>query len=40
MEPIGADREVARPLVATDPSVRRFADVVRAVVKTMDLAGF
>ncbi|HEY4912413.1 MAG TPA: hypothetical protein VIJ91_00640, partial [Candidatus Dormibacteraeota bacterium] len=36
----GADREVARPLVATDPPVRRFADVVRAVVKTMELAGF
>jgi transposase InsO family protein len=28
------------PLVATDPPVRRFADVVRAVVKTMELAGF
>src|SRR5450756_3247608 len=36
----GADREVARPLVATSPPVRRFADVVRAVVKTMELAGF
>ncbi len=32
--------KVARPLVATDPPVRRFADVVRAVVKTMELAGF
>jgi transposase InsO family protein/DNA-binding XRE family transcriptional regulator len=40
MEATGADREVARPLVATDPPVRRFADVVRAVVKTMELAGF
>src|SRR5450830_1286303 len=36
----GADREVARPLVATSPPVRRFADVVRAVVTTMELAGF
>jgi transposase InsO family protein len=40
IEATGADREVARPLVATDPSVRRFADVVRAVIKTMELAGF
>jgi DNA-binding XRE family transcriptional regulator len=40
MEATGADREVARPLVSTDPPVRRFADVVRAVVKTMELAGF
>ena len=23
----GADREVARPLIATNPPVRRFADV-------------
>jgi DNA-binding transcriptional regulator YiaG len=30
-EATGADREVARPLVATNPPVRRFADVVRAV---------
>ena len=29
-----------RPLVAPNPPVRRFADVVRAVVKTMELAGF
>jgi hypothetical protein len=36
----GADREVARPFIATNPPVRRFADVVRAVVKTMELAGF
>ncbi len=40
VEAMGADREVARPLVSTDPPVRRFADVVRAVVKTMELAGF
>ena len=32
--------EAARPLVAPNPPVRRFADVVRAVVKTMELAGF
>ena len=32
--------ESTRPLVATDPPARRFADVVRAVVKTMELAGF
>jgi putative transposase len=29
-----------RALVAPNPPVRRFADVVRAVVKTMELAGF
>jgi transposase InsO family protein len=40
MEATGAAREVARPLVATDPPVRRFADVVRMLVKTMELAGF
>ena len=40
VEAMGADREVARPLVSTDPPVRRFADVVRAVIKTMELAGF
>jgi transposase InsO family protein len=34
------DREAPRPLVAPNPPVRRFADVVRAVVKTMELAGF
>ena len=39
-EATGADREVARPLVAPNPPVRRFADVVRALVKTMELAGF
>jgi transposase InsO family protein len=32
--------EGARPLVAPIPSVRRFADVARATVKTMELAGF
>jgi transposase InsO family protein len=32
--------EGPRPLVAPSPPVRRFADVVRAVVKTMELAGF
>ena len=40
IEATGADREVARPLVVTDPPVRRFADVARAVVKTMELTGF
>src|SRR5664280_2730062 len=34
------DGEAPRPLVAPSPPVRRFADVVRAVVKTMELAGF
>jgi putative transposase len=34
------DRETPRPLVAPIPPVRRFADVVRATVKTMELAGF
>jgi len=29
-----------RPLVAPNPPVRRFADVVRALVKMMELAGF
>jgi hypothetical protein len=32
--------ETPRPLVAANPPVRRFADVVRAIVKTMELAGF
>jgi DNA-binding transcriptional regulator YiaG len=32
--------EANRPLVAPVPPVRRFADVVRATVKTMELAGF
>ena len=35
-----APRPNPRPLVAPNPPVRRFADVVRAVVKTMELAGF
>jgi transposase InsO family protein len=39
-EATGADREAARPLVAPNPPVRRFADVAGAVVKTMELAGF
>jgi hypothetical protein len=38
MEATRAGGETPRPLVA--PPVRRFADVVRAVVKTMELAGF
>jgi Integrase core domain len=37
MSPVG---EGPRPLVAPAPPVRRFADVVRALVKTMELAGF
>jgi putative transposase len=40
METTSADGDTARPLVAPNPPVRRFADVVRAVVKTMELAGF
>jgi transposase InsO family protein len=32
--------EGPRPLIAPNPPIRRFADVVRAVVKTMELAGF
>jgi transposase InsO family protein len=35
-----APRHALRPLVAPNPPVRRFADVLRAVVKTMELAGF
>jgi transposase InsO family protein/DNA-binding transcriptional regulator YiaG len=35
-----APRPAPRPLVGPNPPVRRFADVVRAVVKTMELAGF
>lgn len=34
------DRPSSRPLVAPLPPVRRFADVVRVTVKTMELAGF
>ena len=40
MEATSADGEAPRPLVAPNPPVRRFADVVRALVKTMELAGF
>jgi len=40
METTSVDGEAPRPLVAPNPPVRRFADVVRAVVKTMELAGF
>ncbi len=40
METTRADGEAPRPLVTPNPPVRRFADVVRAVVKTMELAGF
>ena len=35
-----ADGQTSRPLVAPVPPVRRYADVVRATVKTMELAGF
>jgi transposase InsO family protein len=40
MEAMNPGGECPRPLVAPNPPVRRFADVVRAVVKTMELAGF
>ena len=40
MEATSADGDAPRPLVAPNPPVRRFADVVRAMVKTMELAGF
>jgi Helix-turn-helix len=40
MEATSPDGVTPRPLVAPNPPVRRFADVVRAVVKTMELAGF
>ena len=40
MEATSADGEAPRPLVAPNPPVQRFADVVRALVKTMELAGF
>src|ERR1017187_1564230 len=39
MSPDGDD-PTPRPLVAPNPPVRRFADIVRAMVKTMELAGF
>jgi hypothetical protein len=40
VETTNPDEEATRPLVTPNPPVRRFADVVRAVVKTMELAGF
>src|ERR1700687_4200157 len=40
LETTRPDEEAPRPLVAPNPPVQRFADVVRAVVKTMELAGF
>jgi Integrase core domain len=40
METTSAAVEAPRPLIAPNPPVRRIADVVRAVVKTMELAGF
>ena len=38
-EAMDAGAEDARPLVAHNPPVRRFSDVVREVVMTMELAG-
>jgi transposase InsO family protein len=35
-----SDGQTSRPFVAPVPPVRRFADVVRATVKMMELAGF
>jgi putative transposase len=40
LEATSSPEDGARPLITTQPPVRRFADVVRAVVKTMELAGF
>jgi transposase InsO family protein len=40
MEATSADGDAPLPLVAPNPPVRRFADVARAMVKTMELAGF
>jgi hypothetical protein len=40
VEATSPDEAASRPLIAPNPPVRRFADVVRAVVKTMELAGF
>jgi transposase InsO family protein len=40
VETTNPDGEAPRPLVTPNPPVRRFADVVRAVVKTMELSGF
>jgi transposase InsO family protein/DNA-binding XRE family transcriptional regulator len=39
-EAMSPGEEGPRPLIAPNPPVRRFADVVRALVKTMELAGF
>jgi hypothetical protein len=40
VEATNPDEAAPSPLIAPNPPVRRFADVVRAVVKTMELAGF
>src|ERR1035441_1816168 len=40
MEATSADGDAPLPLGAPNPPVRRFADVARAMVKTMELAGF
>src|ERR1017187_3474008 len=40
METRSPNGEAPCPLVAPNPPVQRFADVVRALVKTMELAGF
>jgi transcriptional regulator with XRE-family HTH domain len=40
LEAMSPGGEGPRPLIAPNPPIRRFADVVRAVVKTMELAGF
>ena len=39
-EAMSPGAECPRPLISPNPPIRRFADVVRAVVKTMELAGF
>jgi transposase InsO family protein/DNA-binding XRE family transcriptional regulator len=39
-EAAASDGQTNRPLVASIPPVRRFADIVRATVKAMELAGF
>src|ERR1019366_3841253 len=40
METTSTDGEAPHPLIAPNPPVRRFADVVRALVQTMELVGF
>ena len=40
LEAMSPGGEGPRPLIAPNPPIRRFADVVRAAVKTMELAGF